>query len=128
MAVARARHGACAGHAPDPLRLDGSPAWHFRMLATYGVLGAVVGFAASLARQAGGDPAAIEGWFLLGGTIITVFKIAWFWGAARHHRAFPERLFGTRAGHPPARSGGGAAISPDRCRDRDLVRRQRRRG
>ena len=37
-------------------------AWHFRMLATYGVLGAVVQFAASLAGQAGGDPAAIEGW------------------------------------------------------------------
>jgi small-conductance mechanosensitive channel len=58
-------------------------AWHFRMLATYGVLGAIVEFAASLARQAGSDPAAIEGWFLLGGTIITVFKIAWFWGG-RH--------------------------------------------
>src|SRR3954470_4438335 len=70
-------------------------AWHVRMLATYGVLGAVVGFAASLAGQAGGDPAAIEGWFLLGGTIITVFKIAWFWGgAARHRGAFPGRLFG----------------------------------
>jgi len=58
-------------------------AWHFRMLTTYGALGAVLGFAASLARQAGGDPAAIEGWFLLGGTIITVFKVAWFW-SGRH--------------------------------------------
>jgi moderate conductance mechanosensitive channel len=63
-------------------------AWHFRMLATYGVLGAVVQFAASLARQVGGDPAAIEGWSLLGGTIITVFKIAWFWGGRHDIAAF----------------------------------------
>ena len=57
-------------------------AWHVRMLATYGALGAVLEFVASLARQA----AAIRrrsGWFLLGGTIITIFKIAWFW-SGRH--------------------------------------------
>src|SRR3954466_13277414 len=63
-------------------------AWHVRMLGTYGGLGAVGPFAASLAGQAGGDPAAIEGWFLLGGTIITVFKIAWFWGGGTTSRRF----------------------------------------
>src|SRR3954469_12195774 len=68
-------------------------AWHVRMLATYGALGAVLEFAASLARQVGGDPAAIEGWFLLGGTIITVFKIAWFWGAGTTSPRFSGETF-----------------------------------
>ena len=81
---------------PDPEnRLLPLPnaAWHFRMLATYGVLGAIVEFAASLARQAGSDPAAIEGWFLLGGTIITVFKIAWFWGGGTTSPRFSGETF-----------------------------------
>lgn len=73
-----------APHAPEDRLLPlPNAAWHFRMLATYGVLGAIVGVVASLARHAGGEPMAIEGWLLLGGTIITVFKIAWFWGG-RH--------------------------------------------
>ena len=58
------------------------------MLATYGVLGAVLELRPRSARQAGGDPAAIEGWFLLGGTIIMALKVAWFWGGRHDIAAF----------------------------------------
>src|SRR4051812_7944479 len=112
MAVARARHGACAGLAPDPLRLDGSPFLDRRTLSSRPARPREPAASAperSLAcphagdlrrawrrrrvRGAGGDPAAIEGWFLLGGTIITVFKIAWFWGAGTTSPRFSGETF-----------------------------------
>lgn len=83
-------------------------AWHFGMLTAYGVFGAAVELTASLARQAGSDPAVIEGWFLLGGTAITVLKVAWFWGG-RHDIAALFR--GDLSGREPSPLRRAAALS-----------------
>ncbi|WP_420870302.1 mechanosensitive ion channel family protein [Methylobacterium crusticola] len=53
------------------------------MLAAYALLGAVVEALAALARHAGSAALVIEGWYLLGGTLLLGLKLAWFWGGRR---------------------------------------------
>jgi small-conductance mechanosensitive channel len=60
-----------------------NPSWHFGMLTAYGVFGAFIGQTVRLAQRLESDAVAIEGWFLLTATLITLLKLWWFWGG-RH--------------------------------------------
>lgn len=62
------------------------PGWHWTMLTLYGAIGGVVAQSVRLAYANGADPLAIEGWFFVGTTILTVQKLWWFIGGARDMR------------------------------------------
>lgn len=57
--------------------------WHFRMLVAYGVIGAFFAETVRLANALGLDPAAVDGWFLIGGTALTLLKLVWFFAGRR---------------------------------------------
>lgn len=54
------------------------PRFHFAMLVAYGAIGAVVGASVRFANERALEPAAIEGWFLIGVTALTLLKLYWF--------------------------------------------------
>ncbi|WP_457583615.1 mechanosensitive ion channel family protein [Ensifer canadensis] len=54
------------------------PRFHFAMLVTYGAIGAVVGAGVRFANERALERAAIEGWFLIGVTALTLLKLYWF--------------------------------------------------
>ncbi|CAN7353816.1 hypothetical protein C6558_09065 [Ensifer sp. NM-2] len=54
------------------------PRFHFAMLVAYGAIGAVVGASVRFANERALEPAAIEGWFLIGVTAVTFLKLYWF--------------------------------------------------
>jgi len=55
-----------------------NPRWHFLLLTTYGVAGAIFGQTIMLAQRQDSDPMVIEGWFLIGATLLTLLKLWWF--------------------------------------------------
>jgi small-conductance mechanosensitive channel len=71
------------------------PNWHFRMLVAYGVISGLLGETIRLADLLGLDRAAIDGWFLIGGTTLTVLKLVWFIGGQKSIR---EVFIGTNPG------------------------------
>lgn len=79
--------------------------WHFRLLMVYAVTGAVVEFAAALARLSGAGASVIEGWFLLGSTALTALKLWWFLAGRRDIAA----LFAGGGGAGPVRRAAAAA-------------------
>lgn len=62
-------------------RLLGMPhaEWHYRMLLIYAVIGALVTVSVAMAGRSGAPAMVVEGWFLLGATILTMQKLWWFW-------------------------------------------------
>ncbi|MEQ1956248.1 mechanosensitive ion channel family protein [Mesorhizobium sp. CN2-181] len=68
------------------------PRWHWTMLVIYGAIGAFFAQTVRLGYAKGADPLALEGWFFMGTTILTVVKLLWFIGGARDmRRAFAGR-------------------------------------
>ena len=61
--------------------------WHRGMLVAYGAIGGLVGESVRLAHATGGDPDAIEGWFFVGATALTLLKLWWFIRGAHDIRA-----------------------------------------
>ncbi|MFD2261549.1 mechanosensitive ion channel family protein [Lacibacterium aquatile] len=65
------------------------PGWHAGWLFAYGAIGGVVGQTVRLADRTGMSNIGIEGWFLVGATLLTVVKLYWFIaGAGDIRRAF----------------------------------------
>jgi small-conductance mechanosensitive channel len=52
--------------------------FHFRMLVAYGVITAFFSETMRLADWLGLDRGSVDGWFLIGGTIVTILKLVWF--------------------------------------------------
>lgn len=75
---------------PDArLILIARPGWHAGWLFVYGAIGGVVGQTVRLADRTGMSNIGIEGWFLVGATLLTVVKLCWFLaGASDMRRAF----------------------------------------
>ncbi|AYD00276.1 mechanosensitive ion channel family protein [Neorhizobium sp. NCHU2750] len=63
------------------------PQWHFRMLVSYGVIGAAMAEMARLAGGLGVDRLIVDGWLLAGNTVLTVLKFFWFIGGRHDIRA-----------------------------------------
>lgn len=59
------------------------PHWHFRVLVVYGAYGAVILAVLEWLRAVGAEPALAAGWFMLHGSLITVFKVWWFFTGRR---------------------------------------------
>jgi len=76
VAVARLLFNSSVGRAPL-LNID-NPAWHFKMLVLHGVITAIVTETIRLAYVLGMNPGAIDGWFLIGNTVLTLQKLIWF--------------------------------------------------
>ena len=55
-----------------------NPSWHFKMLVLHGVITAIVTETIRLAYVLGMNPGAIDGWFLIGNTVLTLQKLIWF--------------------------------------------------
>ncbi len=64
-----------------------NPQWHFHMLTAYGVITALFGETMRLWNWLGLDRASLDGWFLIGGTLLTLLKLTWFWGGRAGIRA-----------------------------------------
>lgn len=62
------------------------PRWHLAMLVTYGAIGSFTGETVRFANARGMDKGAIEGWFLVCTTVLTVLKLWWFIGGAKDIR------------------------------------------
>ena len=56
------------------------PHWHMRMIVAYGVISAFFSETVRLGIALNMDGATVDGWFLLGNTILTLQKLAWFIG------------------------------------------------
>jgi small-conductance mechanosensitive channel len=54
------------------------PQWHFHMLVAYGVITGFFGETMRLWNWLGLDRTALDGCFLIGGTILTLLKLTWF--------------------------------------------------
>jgi small-conductance mechanosensitive channel len=63
------------------------PRWHFRILVTYGIIGATLSEMARLADSLGVDRLTIDGWFLTATTLLTLLKLYWFIGGRHDIRA-----------------------------------------
>jgi len=83
---------------PDGQPLVGiaRPRWHLAMLIAYGAIGSFVGETVRLADARALDKGAIEGWFLIGTTLLTVLKLWWFIAGRRDIR---DAFTGTNAGN-----------------------------
>lgn len=62
------------------------PRWHLAMLIAYGAIGSFTGETVRFANARGMDKGAIEGWFLICTTVLTVLKLWWFIGGAKDIR------------------------------------------
>ncbi|MEZ2224316.1 hypothetical protein [Rhizobium sp. RCC_161_2] len=71
------------------------PRWHLALLTAYGTIGSFVGETVRLADARALDKGAIEGWFLIGATILTLLKLWWFIAGRRDIR---NAFTGTNAG------------------------------
>ncbi|NTZ63219.1 mechanosensitive ion channel family protein [Agrobacterium tumefaciens] len=79
----------------EPLIGIARPRWHLSMLIAYGAIGSLVGETVRLADARVLDKGAIEGWFLIGTTLLTVLKLWWFVAGRRDIR---DAFIGTSAG------------------------------
>lgn len=59
------------------------PRWHARMISIYGVFAAILISTVKVSGLVASDPRAVVGWFALTATLITAFKLWWFW-SSRH--------------------------------------------
>ncbi|MEW4400212.1 mechanosensitive ion channel family protein [Agrobacterium tumefaciens] len=82
---------------PDGRPLVGiaRPRWHLALLIAYGAIGSLVGETVRLADARALDKGAIEGWFLIGTTVLTLLKLWWFIAGRRDIR---DAFIGTDAG------------------------------
>lgn len=69
--------------------------WHLALLIAYGAIGSFVGETVRLADARALDKGAIEGWFLIGTTVLTLLKLWWFIAGRRDIR---DAFTGTDAG------------------------------
>lgn len=60
--------------------------WHLAMLVAYGTIGSATGETVRFASTRGLDKGAIEGWFLICTTALTILKLWWFIGGAKDIR------------------------------------------
>ncbi|SDB74222.1 Small-conductance mechanosensitive channel [Agrobacterium fabrum] len=79
----------------EPLIGIARPRWHLAMLIAYGAIGSFVGETVRLADARALDKGAIEGWFLIGTTVLTVLKLWWFIAGRRDIR---DAFIGTDTG------------------------------
>jgi small-conductance mechanosensitive channel len=56
------------------------PGWHLRMIVAYGVINAFFSETVRLGTALNIDGPTLDGWFLLGNTLLTLQKLAWFIG------------------------------------------------
>ncbi len=91
----------------EPLIGIARPRWHLSMLIAYGAIGSLVGETVRLADARALDKGAIEGWFLIGTTVLTLLKLWWFIAGRRD---IQTAFIGTDAG-PVRRTAG--YILPD---------------
>ncbi|MGO4319883.1 hypothetical protein, partial [Agrobacterium sp. MCAB5] len=70
----------------EPLIGIARPRWHLAMLIAYGAIGSFVGETVRLADARALDKGAIEGWFLIGTTVLTLLKLWWFIAGRRDIR------------------------------------------
>ncbi len=70
----------------EPLIRIARSRWHLAMLITYGGIGSLVGETVRLADARDLDKGAIEGWFLIGTTVLTLLKLWWFIAGRRDIR------------------------------------------
>ncbi|UXT97953.1 mechanosensitive ion channel family protein [Agrobacterium tumefaciens] len=79
----------------EPLIGIARPRWHLALLITYGAIGSFVGETVRLADARALNKGAVEGWFLIAATVLTLLKLWWFI-AGRHD--IKNAFIGTDAG------------------------------
>lgn len=72
-----------------------NPNWHLRMIVAYGVISAFFSETVRLGTALHMDRATIDGWFLIGNTLLTTQKLIWFIGGRSGIR---EAFIGARPG------------------------------